>query len=46
MSNLISDKIKVGVNKVKGEVKDQIGNVINNRFFQVEGKKDKVKGVV
>jgi uncharacterized protein YjbJ (UPF0337 family) len=46
MSNSTSDKIKAGVNKAKGEVKDQIGNATNNRSLQAEGKKDKAKGAV
>lgn len=41
MSNSTGDKIKAGVNKAKGEVKDQIGNATNNRSLQAEGKKTK-----
>ncbi|PYZ98967.1 CsbD family protein [Alteribacter lacisalsi] len=40
----VSDKVKGGVNKSKGEVKDQVGNATNNSDMQKEGKKDKVKG--
>lgn len=43
MSNSTGDKIKAGVNKAKGEVKDQIGNATNNRSLQAEGKKTKPK---
>lgn len=43
MSNSTSDKIKAGVNKAKGEVKDQVGNATNNRSLQAEGKKTKPK---
>lgn len=39
-----SDKLKAGVNKAKGEVKDQIGNATNNAKLQAEGKLDKAKG--
>jgi uncharacterized protein YjbJ (UPF0337 family) len=42
----LGDKIKGGVNKAKGEVKDQIGNATDNKSLQVEGKKDKLKGEV
>lgn len=44
MSNSTSDKIKAGINKAKGEVKDQIGNATNNKSLQAEGKMDKAKG--
>lgn len=43
--NGFSDKVKGSVNKVKGEVKDQVGNATNNTKLQAEGKLDKVKGV-
>lgn len=39
-----SDKLKAGVNKAKGEVKDQIGNATDNAKLQAEGKLDKAKG--
>lgn len=42
----MSDKIKAGVSKAKGEVKDQIGNATDNPRLQAEGKKDKLKGEV
>jgi uncharacterized protein YjbJ (UPF0337 family) len=45
-NNGLSDKIKSGVSKVKGEVKDQIGNATDNPRLQAEGKKDKLKGEV
>ena len=41
-----SDKLKGGVNKTKGEVKDQVGNATDNKSLQAEGKFDKVKGNV
>jgi uncharacterized protein YjbJ (UPF0337 family) len=44
--NGLSDKIKGGVSKAKGEVKDQIGNATDNPRLQAEGKKDKLKGEV
>jgi uncharacterized protein YjbJ (UPF0337 family) len=44
--NGLSDKIKSGVSKAKGEVKDQIGNATGNSRLQAEGKKDKLKGEV
>lgn len=44
--NGLSDKIKGGVSKVKGEVKDQVGNATDNPRLQAEGKKDKLKGEV
>jgi len=42
----LSDKIKSGVSKAKGEVKDQIGNATGNTRLQAEGKKDKLKGEI
>ena len=39
-----SDKLKAGVNKAKGEVKDQVGNATDNAKLQAEGKLDKDKG--
>ncbi len=39
----LSDKIKSGVNKAKGELKDQVGNATNNAKLQAEGKVDKAK---
>ncbi|NIK78851.1 uncharacterized protein YjbJ (UPF0337 family) [Paenibacillus castaneae] len=41
-----SDKIKGGISKAKGEIKDQIGNATDNPRLQAEGKKDKLKGEV
>lgn len=38
-----SDKLKAGVNKAKGEIKDQVGNATNNSKLQAEGKLDKAK---
>ncbi|MCL6604402.1 MAG: CsbD family protein [Paenibacillus sp.] len=45
-NNGLSDKIKSGVSKAKGEIKDQIGNATGNTRLQAEGKKDKLKGEV
>lgn len=42
----LSDKIKGGVNKAKGETKDQVGNATDNSRLQAEGKFDKAKGEV
>jgi len=39
-----SDKLKAGVNKAKGEMKDQVGNATDNAKLQAEGKLDKAKG--
>ncbi|MCQ6562384.1 CsbD family protein [Paenibacillus mendelii] len=40
----LSDKVKGKVSKLKGEVKDQVGNATGNHSLQFEGKKDKLKG--
>jgi uncharacterized protein YjbJ (UPF0337 family) len=42
----MSDKIKGTVSKIKGEMKDQIGNATDNLSLQAEGKMDKIKGVI
>ncbi|MGG3451695.1 CsbD family protein [Domibacillus aminovorans] len=42
----LGDKIKGAFNKAKGEVKDQVGNAVNNARLQADGKKDKIKGEV
>ena len=39
-----SDKVKGTANKIKGETKDQIGNVADNALLRAEGKLDKLKG--
>lgn len=44
--NGTSDKIKGGISKAKGEIKDQVGNMTDNSRLQAEGKKDKVKGEI
>jgi uncharacterized protein YjbJ (UPF0337 family) len=44
--NGFSDKLKAGVNKAKGEVKDQVGNATDDKSLQAEGKFDKAKGTV
>lgn len=41
-----SDKVKSTVSKVKGEAKDQLGNLNNDPDLQAEGKMDKLKGHV
>ncbi|WP_010307834.1 CsbD family protein [Kurthia senegalensis] len=38
-----SDKLKAGVNKAKGEVKEQVGNATDNAKLQADGKLDKAK---
>jgi uncharacterized protein YjbJ (UPF0337 family) len=38
-----SDKLKAGVNKAKGELKDQVGNATDNAKLQADGKLDKAK---
>lgn len=40
----LSDKIKGGISKAKGELKDQVGNATDNPSMQAEGKMDKMKG--
>ena len=45
-NNGLGDKVKAGVNKAKGEVKDQIGNAKNDPALQAEGKADKAKGAI
>ena len=45
-TNGFSDKLKAGVNKAKGEVKDQVGNATGDTGLQAEGKFDKAKGAV
>ncbi|MRN54137.1 CsbD family protein [Paenibacillus monticola] len=42
----LSDKIKGGVSKIKGEIKDQVGNATDNTSLQADGKKDKLKGAI
>lgn len=44
--NGLGDKIKAGVNKAKGEVKDQVGNAKNDPGMQADGKMDKAKGSI
>ena len=39
-----SNKGKGAVNKVKGEIKDQVWNATNNHSLQAKGKIDKLKG--
>ncbi|CAM3865289.1 CsbD family protein [Alkalicoccus chagannorensis] len=39
-----SDKIKGKVSKIKGEVKDQVGNATEDKDMERDGKKDKAKG--
>ncbi|MFG6117068.1 CsbD family protein [Halobacillus sp. MO56] len=40
----LSDKVKAGVSKAKGEMKDQAGNAKNDPKMQAEGKNEKDKG--
>lgn len=44
MSEGFSDKLKGGINKAKGEAKDQLGNATDDAKLQAEGKVDKLKG--
>ena len=44
--NGLGDKVKAGVSKAKGELKDQIGNAKGDKSMQAEGKMDKAKGEV
>lgn len=44
MSSGFSDKLKATGNKIKGEVKETIGEVTNDPKLQAEGKADKLKG--
>lgn len=41
-----SDDVKSAVNKGKGELKDQVGNLTGDTKKQAEGKLDKLKGDV
>ncbi|WP_028784915.1 CsbD family protein [Thalassobacillus devorans] len=40
----LSEKMKAGVSKTKGEFKDQVGNAKNDPKMQAEGKNEKDKG--
>ncbi|MEC1545676.1 CsbD family protein [Bacillus halotolerans] len=42
----VKDKMKGGLNKAKGEVKDKVGGMTDKTDMQAEGKKDKAKGEV
>ncbi|OCS85185.1 CsbD family protein [Caryophanon tenue] len=42
----LSDDLKSTVNKVKGEIKEQVGNATGDRSTEMDGKKDKLKGQV
>lgn len=44
MSSGFSDKLKAAGNKIKGEVKETIGEATNDPKLQAEGKVDKLKG--
>lgn len=37
MENGFSDKVKSSVNKIKGEIKDQVGNATNDKSLQADG---------
>lgn len=43
MSSGFSDKLKATGNKLKGEVKEAIGNATDDPKLQAEGKADKLK---
>lgn len=42
----VKDKMKGGLNKAKGEVKDKVGDMTDKTDMKAEGKKDKAKGEV
>ncbi len=42
--NGLKDKVKGGMNKMKGEAKDKAGDMANKSDLKAEGKKDKAKG--
>lgn len=42
----LSDDLKSTVNKVKGEIKEQVGNATGDRATERDGQKDKLKGKV
>ena len=44
MSSGISDKLKSTGNKLKGEVKEAVGNQTDDPKLQAEGKLDQLKG--
>lgn len=46
MSSGLSDNLKAAGNKLKGEVKEALGNATDNPKLQAEGKSDKLKGTV
>ena len=46
MSNSTEDKIKGEATKLKGDVKEGIGNLIGNEKLQAEGKADQAAGTV
>ena len=40
----LKEKVEGAIDKVKGEVKEAVGKVTDNKKLQAEGKWDKVKG--
>lgn len=40
----LSDDLKSKVSKVKGEIKEQVGNATGDRKTELDGMKDKLKG--
>lgn len=46
MSSGLSDNLKGAANKLKGEVKEAIGNATNDPKLQTEGKTDQLKGTI
>lgn len=42
--NGLKDKVKGGMNKMKGEAKDKAGDMTDKTDLKAEGKKDKAKG--
>ena len=44
MSNGFTDKLKGAGNKIKGEVKEEIGKNTNDPSLQLDGQRDQLKG--
>ena len=46
MKSSTKDKIKSLADKIKGNIKEGIGSISDNRGLEKEGKKDQLKGAV
>ena len=46
MSSGLGDNLKGAANKLKGEVKESVGNATNDPKLQAEGKADQTKGTI